>query len=252
MIKASKLWDKAEFKRLSNDAKLLYLRLTNSKEVSILGTFLFLPEELALMYPNKMKELRPAAQQLSDEGLIKFIKGNGEVYAYICKHFSTIIKSPTLKKRVTSTLESLPETVRNEVLEDLGDVTTKFVDWKEPTPDEITSFAMTRGHVLDGKKVFDYYSKAKDSNGRWRDSRGTLVHDWKRKVATVWCRDENKIKEVKGAPKGFESFHIKEDGKVITPNRWIGGIPRGASMSIDIKLKKAYDQEVKRRSSIST
>lgn len=57
-----------------------------------------------------------------------------------------------------------------------------------PTADEVTNYAARLGHKVDGKAFVQHY----ESKG-WRDSTGRAVKNWKGKVRSVWCRDENKI-----------------------------------------------------------
>jgi hypothetical protein len=60
-----------------------------------------------------------------------------------------------------------------------------------PTPQDVEEYAKEKGHKVDGKKICDYYT-IEDPN-KWIDKKGNEVKSWKRKVLSVWCKDENKI-----------------------------------------------------------
>ncbi len=64
----------------------------------------------------------------------------------------------------------------------------RTVRFTAPTADEVTNYAARLGHKVDGKAFVQHY----ESKG-WKDSTGRAVKNWKGKVRSVWCRDENKI-----------------------------------------------------------
>ncbi len=64
----------------------------------------------------------------------------------------------------------------------------RTVKFTAPTADEVTNYAARLGHKVDGKAFVQHY----ESKG-WKDSTGRAVKNWKGKVRSVWCRDENKI-----------------------------------------------------------
>ena len=64
----------------------------------------------------------------------------------------------------------------------------RTVRFTAPTVDEVTNYAARLGYKVDGKTFVQHY----ESKG-WKDSTGRTVKNWKNKVRSVWCRDENKI-----------------------------------------------------------
>lgn len=113
----------------------------------------------------------------------------------------------------------------------------KVVDnFRPPTPEEVTKHALELGHIVDGETFVDWY--AKDD---WKDRSGKKIRNWKTKVSRVWCKDENKIHPVIGAPKGQEFFYVMSNGKPIFPKRWRGGKPFGNSIVEDKLLQKEYE-----------
>jgi len=64
----------------------------------------------------------------------------------------------------------------------------RTVRFTTPTADEVTNYAARLGYHVDGKQFVQHY----ESKG-WKDSTGRAVKNWKGKVRSVWCRDENKI-----------------------------------------------------------
>jgi hypothetical protein len=61
-----------------------------------------------------------------------------------------------------------------------------------PSPSEVESYALEKGYKIDGRKVCDYYTT--DDPTKWIDGKGKIVASWKRKVLSVWCKEECKIK----------------------------------------------------------
>ncbi len=72
-----------------------------------------------------------------------------------------------------------------------------------------------------------------------------MIRDWKSKLKRVWCKDDRKMKAVKGAPKGYEFFHVIKDGKAIYPDSWKDGKPWSKSISTNILLKREYEERKK-------
>ena len=64
----------------------------------------------------------------------------------------------------------------------------RTVRFTAPTADEVTNYAARLGYKVDGRAFVQHY----ESKG-WKDSTGRAVKNWKGKVRSVWCRDENKI-----------------------------------------------------------
>ena len=61
-----------------------------------------------------------------------------------------------------------------------------------PTPQEIESYALEQGYKVDGVKISSYYC---DEQSNWIDSKGTKVKNWKQKVLSVWCKEENQVEK---------------------------------------------------------
>lgn len=59
-----------------------------------------------------------------------------------------------------------------------------------PTVEEIKNYTLEKGYNINADKVFAYYNES-----NWVDSKGNKVKNWKQKVLSVWCKDENKIKK---------------------------------------------------------
>jgi len=60
-----------------------------------------------------------------------------------------------------------------------------------PTVQEVEAFFSEKGYSTDSaRRAFEYYS-----SGDWKDSRGTQVQNWKRKMIAVWFKDENLAKQ---------------------------------------------------------
>jgi uncharacterized protein DUF4373 len=58
-----------------------------------------------------------------------------------------------------------------------------------PTQSEVVQYFLENGYTENsGIKAFKYYSE-----GKWKDSRGQPVRNWKQKMRGVWFKDENFI-----------------------------------------------------------
>ena len=82
-------------------------------------------------------------------------------------------------------------------------------------------YALGLGYEVNGRAFVDYYA-----DNDWYDKNNKKVRAWKSKVSKVWCREENKLETVKGAPKGFEYFFADlEEGVRVFPESWKNGLP---------------------------
>lgn len=77
----------------------------------------------------------------------------------------------------------------NDIKKESREKRKRFVP---PTLEEVTAYCKERGNSVDPKKFFDYYEE-----GKWKDSRGEPVKNWKQKLIT-W---ENKGSPSRSAPK---------------------------------------------------
>jgi len=67
---------------------------------------------------------------------------------------------------------------------------SKVKDVVDPTLDEVKSYFIENGYTsLSAEKAYKYYD-----TGKWHDSKGNKVKNWKMKMQSVWFKDENAIK----------------------------------------------------------
>jgi len=81
-----------------------------------------------------------------------------------------------------------------------------------PSSEEIEKYALEKGHKVNGDKISSYYT-SEDPN-KWIDGKGNVVKNWKQKVLSVWCKDENKVtsKPQKGYEMSRDAFvHIPKE-----------------------------------------
>ena len=171
---------------------------------------------------------------------------NGDIYFTVLAHFATLPKSEAVARRVKKELSELPEGLVTKLSAYGIRPALKVREFVEPTPEEVSEYCLTVGHKVDGRQVVEFYRNQAEKRGKkgyWYDSKGKLVIDWKRKVRSVWCRDENKLKAIDGAPKGYEYFHIYVDGVMVFPDAWKGGKPFSRNIAMNKKLKEEYENK---------
>jgi hypothetical protein len=244
-VKISKLFKDSKFKDLSEQAKLLYIYSATNPDLNTVGVFSPIIDVVCIENGISLEELRKIVVELQNKSYLYVRSFGGTIYFIVPEHFNTIPKSEASITKVNKDLSSLPQDLV-EFLESIGiKSSAKVRPFTKPNPEEITKYALSLGHLVDGKEFFDCYeeySNKYNKKGTWVDSRGTQVRDWKAKLRKIWCKEENKIKEVSGAPEGFETFHLIRDGKVITPDSWRKGLPFSKSIALDIELKKEFNK----------
>ena len=242
-VKVSKLWSDVKFQRLSDQAKLLYLYLSTNKDISVVGTITPNLDVVKIELNFTIEQLRDSTKTLRQFGYIDVLE-DGVLFFIIPEHFNTIPKSESSVLKIQKCLKGLPTKLVDH-LHSLGiRVTSKVNVFKKPTAEEVSDYAMSKGYKIKGLDFIKYYEDQAERFGKkdcWVDSRGTEVRDYKAKLRKVWFRDENKLKVVKGAPEGFESFHVMVDGNPVFPDSWKGGKPHSKNLAMDIKLKEHYN-----------
>lgn len=223
MVKVGKLWGDAYFTALSSHSKLLYLYLVTQPSISTLGV-LVLNRESTLLDLNMgitgHVELEECIDELVDGNYLVYFK-DGLFDVFIIKsHFLSLSKSKlNIRKAVD---EGKSSRYREELL----NIYTKEdfkppMSFTPPTPKEVTDYALGLGYVVNGKDFVDYYA-----SNDWYNKNNKKVRSWKLTLEKVWCREENKLTQVAGAPKGYEYFHIElENGDRLSPEGWRRGKP---------------------------
>ena len=244
-VKIAKLFKNSWFQSQLEITRLLYIYLATSPDLNSVGVFSPNLEVACLELNCPMDILRHATQRLVDKKYIYVKKFDDIVYFIIPAHFNSLPKSEATITKVNKELKSLPEGLV-KFLEEKGiTVNSKVKVLEKPSVEEVVKYGLSFGYLINGKDFIDYYeeqSKRYGKKGIWVDSRGKQVRDWKAKLRKIWFKDENKIKTCSDAPKGYESFHVIKEGTVITPEGWRGGKPYHKSISIDILLKREYEQ----------
>ncbi len=220
MVKVGKLWGDARFASLSPSSKLLYCYLTTQPNITTLGILDLYVErvnlDLGIHSPEWFKRLK-------DKGLINYYWGEEEdtVHVLVLDHYHSLAKS---KANIRKGLDE-GKNSKGKTKEMLLEVFTKadFTNdsFKAPSPQEVMEYALGLGYEVNGKAFVDYYA-----DNDWYDKNNKKVRAWKSKVSKVWCREENKLETVKGAPKGFDYFFVDlEEGVRVFPESWKNGLP---------------------------
>lgn len=253
MSKLSRFWKKLDFIRLSKESKLLFIYLFTNPDINHVGVLYPSIEVIRAELAFSIEELREATKELKDSKYLHLIKHDGIVYFVLPHYFNQIPKSQSSFERISKTLKLLPKPVV-DFLNDLGiNASVKVKEFIKPTVEEVTDYAISLGYNIDGSEFIDFYEQSSKSHGKtdiWVDSRGKQVRDWKAKLRNVWLRDKEKMNIPKGAPKGFETFHVVINDKKFFPDYWKDGLPVSKNMSIDIMLKKKYNEKCYERNKI--
>ena len=191
-----------------------------------------------------LDEIRNSAKQLFSSGYIVMKKYNNIVYFIIPEHFNTIPKSDSSVLRVQKAIQELPKGLQDDLAELGISSDRKVVTFDAPSVEEVRSYILSQGYNVNAATVVDFYeSKGKTYNkeGRWVNSKGKEVKDWKATLRQVWFKEERKLKAVVGAPKGFEYFHVVLGGEMIFPDKWINGLPKSKDFAKDAEMKKQFN-----------
>lgn len=242
-IKVNKLWGSARFQNLTKNAKLLYLYLVTNPQLNQLGVFEANVETVLIETGFHVDELRDASKQLMDNKYIS-IKKYTSIYFIVYGALNKNIQSDSTLLKLQNILSLYPEQLQQH-LEEIGiKLSKKITVFKIPSPEEVTKYARQIGHNVDGKAFVDFYNNSSESrlDGKWQDGRGKLITDWKAKLRRVWCKDENKIKVVKGCPKGMESLSITFMDKEYFPESWEEGLPKHSDFGVTKMLQKEFNK----------
>lgn len=243
-VTVSKLWGSRKFKNLSNNARMLYIYLTNNSFISYLGVVCQTPDEISATLNLTVTEIREASKELIDQNDL-YVKGSGDdIYFIIPAHFSTVGKADTIIEKIKSELKSLPMDIV-EFLDSIGiNSSNKKKKFNKPTIEDIEKYSLSQGYFVDGKTFYEFYDNNPLSDENfWYDGRGKIVSDWKAKLRNVWASKAIKITFPKDAPKGFETFYIKSDsGDIIVPDSWKDGLPVSKNFIHHKKLRQEYDK----------
>lgn len=244
-VKIAKLFKDYNFQKLTQEARLLYIYLVSNPSLSTIGVFSPDIRVAALEAGLNKESFRGATQELTMKGFIHVKKYEDLIYFIIPRHFDTIPNSDATARKVVKLLAKLPDEFVT-FLDSLGiKAGAKVVTFTKPSAEEVTQYAMSIGYMINGQEFVDYYDEVSGSKAYWVDGRGKMIRDWKSKLKRVWCKDDRKMKAVKGAPKGYEFFHVIKDGKAIYPDSWKDGKPWSKSISTNILLKREYEERKK-------
>tara|TARA_R110000822_G_scaffold5266_10_gene22619 strand:+ start:1759 stop:2511 length:753 start_codon:yes stop_codon:yes gene_type:complete len=243
-VKVSKLWSNNNFLKLTNGSKLLYIYLATNPSIMMTGVLNVNLEMLTVQLNLSLKEIRESTQELVKSKFVS-VKKIDNLYFIVKAHFDSVPKSDTSVLKLNKELESLPNSLV-KFLESINvSSSRKVVTFSEPTPAEVMDYSLSQGYQVNAEAFIGFYrgkALAHGKVGLWLDGRGKQVKDWKAKLRVVWFKDENKIKVVAGAPKGFESFYIDFEGKQVFPESWKDGKPYSKNIAVLIALKKEYER----------
>ena len=220
MVKVGKLWGDAKFASLSPSSKLLYCYLTTQPNITTLGILDLYVErvnlDLGIHSPDWFKVLK-------DKGLIDYYWGDEEdtVHVLVIDHYHSLAKSKLNIRKALDEGKISKGKTKGMLLKVFTKADFTNDNFKPPTPQEVMEYGLSLGYLVNGKTFVDYYA-----DNDWYDKNNKKVRAWKSKVSKVWCREENKLDQVSGAPKGYEHFFVElEEGIRVFPETWKDGLP---------------------------
>lgn len=222
MVKVGKMWGDADFMSLQPYSKLLYCYLITQPSITTLGVLSLNKRKILLdLGLPEDNPLEKPMEELESNSYIRYLKESDTYTIVVSGHYKSLPKSKSnIRKAIDEGKKS-----KGELRKIFGDLFTMddFTgsSFKAPTPEEVSDYAMELGYQVNGKDFVEYYS-----DNDWYDKNNKKVRAWKAKLKKVWCREENKLETVKGAPKGFEYFFVDtEEGVRIFPESWKNGKP---------------------------
>lgn len=247
-VKIGKLWKKSQFKNLDRLSKLLYIYLATHPDLNTVGVCSPDLEVTSIEIGCNIQELRTATKELVNSNFVHVKQMEGVIYFIVPQHFNTIPKSNSSVLKIKKDLEPLPKALVKFLEKKQIKVESKVREFKKPTPKEVAEYGLSKGYIVDGQKFVDFYEDSTRRYGvknGWVDSRNKQVRDWKSKLRGVWFKDENKIKSLPDAPKGFENFYAIHEGVPIFPDKWKNGKPFSKSLVIKKQLQEEYERRKK-------
>lgn len=243
MVPIGKLWADAYFSTLSAHSKLLYIYLATQPQISTLGVLVLRDEslntDLNIGITGKV-EIEESIEELKESGyLVHFKDGLFNVFI-IKEHFLSLSKSKlNIRKAIE---EGKASRYRDELLEIYTEDDFKPpLAFTPPTPEEATQHALEKGYIVNGKTFVDYYA-----SNDWYNKNNKKIRSWKLTLEKVWCREENKLEAVDGAPKGYEYFFITtDDGTRVSPKGWRDGIPTHSNYIMAELLRREFEKSKK-------
>ena len=222
-VQISKLWGDNKFNNLTNNSKLFYIYMITNPSLNSVGVLSINLSVAEAQLRLPLEEIRISTKELVAEGYIYVKKYNSNVYFITPAHFNTLSKSDSVVMRVTKDLDNLPEGLRAFLDSIHINVSSRVVKFVKPNKKEVLDYTMAQGYTINAEFFINYYENEAKRRGRedvWLNSRGKVVKDWRATLRNVWFKEENKLKETKGAPKGFEYFYVEIEGQMITPDGW--------------------------------
>lgn len=183
-------WSDEEIGGWSHGARLLYIGLWNFADDE--GRFKAADELLkSQIFPyDKKISIKKLKAELGKK--IQWYEVEGLKYGYI-RNFSKyqridrptpskLPEPPIFDEQSASPLRDVPPNISKDKLREEKRMVA-------PTLDEIISYFKTNGYREDSaRRAFAYYEE-----GKWHDSQGRQVRNWKQKMQAVWFKDENRI-----------------------------------------------------------
>lgn len=246
-LKLSNIFRNAEFQKLDDKTKLLYLYIVTNPNLSIVGVFIPDVDYIKKTLGFDLYHFKVSIKKLIDNSFIYLKTYNNIPYIILKDYFKNVKRHQNFSVKLEDELKMLPKYIV-DFLNAIGlkDIVDDFI-FKHPTEDEIKNYSLSKGYVINAKDFISFYTeKALLFNKKdiWVDSKGKEVRDWRAKLRKVWFKDDNKLKFFKEAPKGYEYFYVESiTGDIIQPDGWIEGKPYNKDFLKDLELKKVFKND---------
>lgn len=221
MVQIGKLWGDAKFASLSPYSKLLYCYLISQPSISTLGVLVLSNDKILIDLKIKDESvLDNSFNELEGRYIKSFFCEENIRTIIIVDHYRSLAKSKANIRKGLDEGKSSQGMARELLLDIFTKADFQNDTFVPPTAEEVSDYAMSLGYQVNGRAFVDYYA-----DNDWYDKNNKKVRAWKSKVSKVWCREENKLETVKGAPKGYEYFFVDVDGARIFPESWRDDLP---------------------------
>lgn len=251
-MKVEKVWNDSKFLSLSSDGKLTYLYLVTHPAQTELGVLQLNPKLVSAQLDFTMSDFRKMTTLLIEADMITVMSVNKDIYFIINDYYQKSAKTHSSITRLKSKMEAFPEAIQ-EYLKGKLNIHLEVKEFVPPTKEDVEKYAKEKGYNVNGTTFIEYYTSMADTLGRtgFYDKNGKRVVDWRAKLRKVWFRDDNKLKQIDGSPKGFEHFHIIHNKVTFYPTAWTDGLPVHTDFSVTKLLQSKYEEESKGSGKVS-
>ena len=194
-------WDDEKLSKISRAARLIFIALWNfSDDYGVVKAHPRWLINHIFPYEDSLsiQKFKGWLKELEKMGCILPFSENGEGF-YLIKNF---LKHQVINRPSKQRLANPPDSINEHSLSSHGTLIletetetetedkshTKKKKFIPPQEKDVISYFKEKGYSeQSAKKAFEYYD-----TGKWKDSKGNQVLNWKQKMIAVWFKEENR------------------------------------------------------------